>query len=77
MGDGTWTGPALLARRSPVRRKSFIHHLGVDERIGDLLISSETQYHLIRTCERHEDIFICTVITRNDENLGPARRKAD
>ena len=58
-------------------KKNIIHDLGIDERIEDLLISLETQYHLIRMCERHEDIFIYTVINRNQGNLGLARRKID
>lgn len=58
-------------------KKNIIHDLGIDERIEDLLISLETQYHLIRMCERHEDIFIYTVINRSQGNLGLARRKID
>jgi len=58
-------------------KKNIIHDLGIDERIEDLLISLETQYHLIRMCERQEDIFIYTVINRSQGNLGLARRKID
>lgn len=58
-------------------KKNILHDLGIDERIEDLLISLETQYHLIRMCERHEDIFIYTVINRKQGNLGLARRKID
>jgi predicted regulator of Ras-like GTPase activity (Roadblock/LC7/MglB family) len=58
-------------------KKNIIHDLGIDERIEDLLISLESQYHLIRMCERHEDIFIYTVINRSQGNLGLARRKID
>lgn len=58
-------------------KKNIIHDLGIDESIEDLLISLETQYHLIRMCERHEDIFIYTVINRSEGNLGLARRKID
>lgn len=58
-------------------KKNILHDLGIDERIEDLLISLETQYHLIRMCERHEDIFIYTVINRSQGNLGLARRKID
>jgi predicted regulator of Ras-like GTPase activity (Roadblock/LC7/MglB family) len=58
-------------------KKNIIHDLGIDDRIEDLLISLESQYHLIRMCERHEDIFIYTVINRSQGNLGLARRKID
>ena len=58
-------------------KKNIIHDLGLDEEIQDLLVSMDTQYHLIRMCERHEDIFIYVVIDRSQGNLGLARRKID
>jgi len=58
-------------------KKNIIHDLGLDEEIEDVLVSMDTQYHLIRMCERHEDIFIYVVIDRNQGNLGLARRKID
>jgi len=58
-------------------KKNILHDLGIDEEIEDLLISLDTQYHLIRMCDRHEDIFIYTVINRSQGNLGLARRKID
>lgn len=58
-------------------KKNIIHDLGIDERIEDLLISLDTQYHLIRMCQNHEDIFIYTVINRDKGNLGLARRQID
>jgi len=58
-------------------KKNIIHDLGLDEEIQDILVSMNSQYHLIRMCERHEDIFIYVVIDRNRGNLGLARRKID
>jgi predicted regulator of Ras-like GTPase activity (Roadblock/LC7/MglB family) len=58
-------------------KKNILHDLGIDEDIEDLLISLETQYHLLRLCQRHRDIFIYTVINRSQGNLGLARRKID
>lgn len=58
-------------------KKNIVHDLGIDEELQDLLISLETQYHLIRMCENHEDIFIYVVIDREKGNLGLARRKID
>lgn len=58
-------------------KKNIIRDLGLDEEIQDILVSMDTQYHLIRMCERHEDIFIYVVINRNQGNLGLARRKID
>ena len=58
-------------------KKNTLHDLGIDEKIQDLLISLQSQYHLIRMCERHENIFIYVVIDREKGNLGLARRKID
>lgn len=58
-------------------KKNIIHDLDIDETIEDLLISLETQYHLIRMCQHHENVFMYTVINRSQGNLGLARRKID
>ena len=58
-------------------KKNIIHDLGLDEEIQDILVSMDTQYHLIRMSERHEDIFIYVVVDRSQGNLGLARRKID
>ena len=57
--------------------RNIIHDLGLDERIEDLLISLKNQYHLVRMCEKHADVFISLVIDRSDGNLGLTRRKID
>jgi len=58
-------------------KENIVHDLGLDERIEDLLVSLNSQYHLVRMCERHEDVFIYLVINREDGNLGLARREID
>ena len=57
--------------------RNIIHDLDLQERIEDLLISLNSQYHLVRMCQRHEDVFIYLVINRQEGNLGLARRKID
>jgi hypothetical protein len=57
--------------------KNVLNDLGLNERIQDILITLENQYHLIRMCERHENIFIYVIIDRDQGNLGLARRKVD
>jgi hypothetical protein len=57
--------------------RNIIHDLGLDERIQDLLISLNSQYHLVRMCENHEDVFIYLVISRDEGNLGLSRRSID
>jgi len=58
-------------------KKSIIQDLGLDEEIEDILVSLESQYHLIRMCQNHEDVFIYLVIDRAEGNLGLARRSID
>lgn len=57
--------------------RNIIHDLDLNERIEDLLISLNSQYHLVRMCENHEDVFIYLVIDRSKGNLGLARRSID
>jgi hypothetical protein len=57
--------------------KSIVHDLEINEEIDDLLISLEGQYHLVRMCERREDVFIYLVIDRSEGTLGLARRSID
>jgi hypothetical protein len=58
-------------------KKNIIHDLGLDEEIEDILISLQSQYHLIRMCEHHDDVFIYLAIDREEGNLGLARRSID
>lgn len=58
-------------------KKQIIQELGLDEEIEDILISLDTQYHLIRICDHHEDVFIYLAIDRDQGNLGLARRSID
>jgi len=57
--------------------RNIIHDLDLQDDIQDLLVSLKSSYHLIRMCERHEDVFIYLVIDRDDGNLGLARREID
>ena len=58
-------------------KKNIIHDLEIDEEIEDLLISLDSQYHLIRMCDNHENVFIYMAIDRSEGNLGLARRSID
>jgi len=58
-------------------KKNIIHDLGLGEEIEDILISLGHQYHLIRRCENHKDVFIYLAINRDKGNLGLARRTID
>ena len=56
-------------------KKNVAHDLGIEGAIEDILITLEDQYHLIRLCENHEDVFIYLALDRSQGNLGLARRK--
>ena len=58
-------------------KKNIIHDLGLNERIEDILVSLDSQYHLVRMCTNHDDIFIYLAINREKGNLGLARRQID
>lgn len=58
-------------------KKNIIHDLEIDEEIEDILISLDNQYHLIRMCGNHENVFIYLAIDRSQGNLGLARRSID
>jgi hypothetical protein len=57
--------------------RSIIHDLGLQEGVQDILITLSSQHHLVRMCQRHEDVFIYLVIDRDKGNLGLARRAID
>ena len=57
--------------------RNIIHDLGLNEGLEDILISLQSQYHLVRMCENHEDVFIYLVINREKGNLGLSRRSID
>jgi len=57
--------------------RNIIHDLDLQQRVEDILISLERQYHLVRMCEHHENVFMYLVIDRDDGNLGLARREID
>ncbi len=58
-------------------KKNVAHDLGLNGDIEDILISLEDQFHLIRLCDNHEDVFIYMAIDRSEGNLGLARRSID
>jgi hypothetical protein len=57
--------------------RNVIHDLEIGGDIEDMLISLEDQYHLVRMCGKHENVFIYLVIDRDQGNLGLSRRSID
>jgi len=49
--------------------------LGITGEIEDMLITLESQIHIIRPTHNHEDLFIYLVLDKSKANLALARRK--
>jgi len=49
--------------------------LGIDGEIEDILITLESQLHVIRPTSSHEGLFIYLVLDKAKSNLALARRK--
>ncbi|MBE0443114.1 MAG: roadblock/LC7 domain-containing protein [Psychrobacter sp.] len=49
--------------------------LGITGEIEDMLITLESQIHIIRPTHNHEDLFIYLILDKSKANLALARRK--
>lgn len=47
--------------------------LGINEKIEDILITLDSQYHIIRTLGSEDSVFIYLVLDKNKANLAMAR----
>lgn len=67
---------AAAAHVEVVRAKDrAMRCLGLDERIEDILISLETQYHLIRVVAERPSLFLFVMLDRGRANLAMARHR--
>ena len=51
--------------------------LGIKGEINDILITLDTQLHIIRPAAKHEGLFIYLVLDKAKANLALARRKVE
>ena len=67
---------AAAANTDVVRAKMrALEMLGLDDNIEDILITLDTQYHLIRLLNRNAGLFLYLSLTKNRANLGLARHQ--
>ena len=51
--------------------------LGIDGDIEDILITLQSQFHIIRPTKNHANLFIYLVLNKEKSNLALARRKTE
>ncbi|MCA9670329.1 MAG: hypothetical protein KC503_32260 [Myxococcales bacterium] len=56
-------------------KKSIRDKLGLEDKIEDILITLDSQYHLIRMLKNNINIFLYLVLDRKKSNLALARRE--
>jgi serine/threonine protein kinase/predicted regulator of Ras-like GTPase activity (Roadblock/LC7/MglB family) len=73
-GAGVDLEVASAANAAVVKAKfRAIRHLGLNDRIDDILVSLGTQLHLLRPLEKQPALFIYVALDRKVANLGLAR----
>lgn len=67
---------AVAVNAEVVRAKlNAIRTLNLKDQIEDILISLQTEYHLIRLLNKYEGLFLYLVLDRSKSNLALARYK--
>ncbi|MDN3454590.1 MULTISPECIES: hypothetical protein [unclassified Psychrobacter] len=76
IGGGVDLELAAAGNSQVVKAKvATMQSLGIKGEIEDILITLETQLHIIRPTAGHEDLFIYLVLDKSKANLALARRK--
>lgn len=75
-GDGTALDLELASAGNTEVLKSKLRvadQLGLDEKVEDILITLQRQYHLLRPLESNEGIFLYLVLDKVKSNLAMSR----
>lgn len=74
-GDGSFDLELAAAGMTDVvkAQKNIRNRLKLQDRIEDMLITLDNQYHLIRVLKDNEDIFFYLILDRKTANLALAR----
>lgn len=74
-GGGVDLDLAAAGNSEVVKAKmNTMKSLGISGNIDDILITLDTQFHIIRPCAKHAGLFIYLVLDKAKANLALARR---